>query len=53
MHLESIFGGGDIRIQLPEEAKKFDNVDKTFKKVGRSIQQYYTRAIIWIACCCY
>ncbi len=33
MHLESIFGGGDIRIQLPEEAKKFDNIDKTFKKI--------------------
>ena len=32
MHLEGIFIGGDIQ-QLPEEAKKFDNVDKTFKKV--------------------
>ena len=34
MYLESIFIGGDIRAQLPEEAKKFDNIDKTFKKVG-------------------
>ena len=33
MYLESIFIGGDIRQQLPEEAKKFDNIDKTFKKV--------------------
>ena len=33
MYLESIFIGGDIRAQLPEEAKKFDNIDKTFKKV--------------------
>ena len=33
MYLESIFIGGDIRSQLPEEAKKFDDIDKTFKKV--------------------
>ena len=33
MYLESIFIGGDIRAQLPEEAKKFDNIDKIFKKV--------------------
>lgn len=34
MYLESIFIGGDIRSQLPEEAKKFDNIDKMFKKVS-------------------
>ena len=33
MYLESIFIGGDIRAQLPEEAKKFDGIDKTFKKI--------------------
>lgn len=33
MYLESIFIGGDIRSQLPEEAKKFDDIDKTFTKV--------------------
>lgn len=32
MYLESIFiGSEDIRNQLPEEAKRFENVDKTFK----------------------
>lgn len=35
MYLEGIFIGGDIRLQLPEEAKKFDQIDKTFKKVGK------------------
>jgi dynein heavy chain len=34
MYLEGIFIGGDIRSQLPEEAKKFDQIDKTFKKVN-------------------
>jgi len=34
MYLESIFIGGDIRSQLPEEAKKFDHIDKMFKKVS-------------------
>ena len=33
MYLEGIFIGGDIRSQLPEEAKKFDQIDKMFKKV--------------------
>ncbi len=34
MYLEGIFIGGDIRSQLPEEAKRFDQIDKTFKKVS-------------------
>lgn len=34
MYLESIFIGGDISSQLPEEAKKFENIDKMFKKVS-------------------
>uniref|UniRef100_A0A2K6C8M7 Dynein axonemal heavy chain 10 n=1 Tax=Macaca nemestrina TaxID=9545 RepID=A0A2K6C8M7_MACNE len=34
MYLESIFIGGDIRSQLPEEAKKFDNIDRVFKRMG-------------------
>ncbi|XP_056113379.1 dynein axonemal heavy chain 10 [Rhinichthys klamathensis goyatoka] len=33
MYLESIFIGGDISSQLPEEAKKFENIDKMFKKI--------------------
>uniref|UniRef100_A0A8C6ZHZ5 Dynein axonemal heavy chain 10 n=1 Tax=Nothoprocta perdicaria TaxID=30464 RepID=A0A8C6ZHZ5_NOTPE len=33
MYLESIFIGGDIRSQLPDEAKKFDSIDAMFKKI--------------------
>lgn len=34
MYLESIFiGSEDIRNQLPEEAKRFENVDKSFKSL--------------------
>lgn len=34
MYLESIFIGGDIRAQLPTEAKKFDKLDQHFKEVS-------------------
>lgn len=40
MYLEGIFIGGDIRSQLPEEAKKFDQIDKMFKKVRLQILSY-------------
>ena len=33
MYLENIFAAGDIRRQLAQEATKFDNVDKGFKKL--------------------
>ncbi|XP_064612357.1 LOW QUALITY PROTEIN: dynein axonemal heavy chain 10-like [Liolophura sinensis] len=47
MYLEGIFIGGDIRSQLPEEAKKFDQIDKTFKKIMNETQK---QPIIKIAC---
>ncbi|KAM6931388.1 dynein axonemal heavy chain 10 [Xenentodon cancila] len=33
MYLESIFTDEDIRSQLPEEAKKFDNINNKFKEI--------------------
>ncbi|XP_077377243.1 dynein axonemal heavy chain 10-like [Festucalex cinctus] len=38
MYLESIFIGGDISSQLPEEAKKFDIIDKKFKDIMHEAQ---------------
>lgn len=37
MYLEGIFIGGDIRTQLPDEAKKFDDIDKAYKRVSNSL----------------
>ncbi|XP_061623123.1 dynein axonemal heavy chain 10-like [Phyllopteryx taeniolatus] len=38
MYLESIFIGGDISSQLPEEAKQFDIIDKKFKDIMNEAQ---------------
>jgi len=34
MYLEGIFIGGDIRLQLPEEAKMFDQIDRNFQRIN-------------------
>ena len=33
MYLESIFCSDDIRHQLPQEAKRFDGIDKAWHKI--------------------
>jgi dynein heavy chain len=33
IYLEEIFAGGDIRQQLPDESRNFDDIDKAFERV--------------------
>lgn len=33
MYLENIFGAEDIKQQLPDAAKRFDYIDKNWKKI--------------------
>lgn len=33
LYLEGIFVGGDIRLQLPDETKRFDAIDQAFQKI--------------------
>ncbi len=41
MYLESIFiGSEDIRMQLPEEAKKFDKINKEFKTIMKTTHEH-------------
>ena len=37
MYLESIFASDDIKMQLPEEAKKFGRTDTAYKKIMESV----------------
>ena len=39
MYLEGIFVESDIRIQLPEEAKMFDEIDSVYKKIMNDTSQ--------------
>ena len=39
MYLENIISGGDIRRQLATEAAKFDQVDKSFKKLMQQLNR--------------
>ena len=45
MYMEAVFSGGDIVKQLPQEAKRFLNIDKAFMKVWAPWSQAVT------ACC--
>lgn len=37
--MESIFGAPDIQRQLPDEAKMFNQVDKSWKEIMRRVQK--------------
>mgnify|MGYP001793575332 CR=1 FL=1 len=52
MYLEGIFIGGDIRSQLPEEAKKFDQIDKMFKGImNETVKQPNIKIGLCSSCC--
>ncbi|KAI3386976.1 hypothetical protein SNEBB_002464 [Seison nebaliae] len=47
MYLESIFFLGDIRSQLPTEAKKFDSIDKQFRGI---MSDTFKNPVVKVAC---
>lgn len=52
-YLESIFvGSDDIRAQLPEDSKRFDHIDKTFKVncIILCFSLYFTLCTLLLLC---
>jgi dynein heavy chain len=39
MYLENIFASDDIKMQLPDEAKKFGKTDQNYRKIMESVQK--------------
>lgn len=48
MYMEAVFSGGDIVKQLPQEAKRFQNIDKNYMKIVSNAIE--TRNIIQVCC---
>jgi dynein heavy chain len=48
MYLESIFASDDIKMQLPEEAKKFQRTDTAYKKIMET--SFHSTNVLHNAC---
>lgn len=45
-YMEAVFSGGDIVKQLPQEAKRFQNIDKNFMKASEGSGLFHMPGLV-------